>query len=112
MSTATTRTPFVIPIKNHLVHSNRNEFKQRVLDEIQRGQKVIIVDATEAKYIDSAGLGVIYSLCRSARLNGGQLAVAGLNEDMQNLFTMTRLAEVIPTADTVGSAIAKLGGEG
>lgn len=111
-TTTRTRTPFVIPIKGHLIHSNRREFKQRVLDELERGQKAIIVDATETKYIDSAGLGVLYALNRSARLTNAQLIVAGLNEDMQMLFEITRIGEVIATADTVGAAIAKLGGEG
>lgn len=74
MSTVTD-TPFVIPIKGHLIHSNRREFKQRVLDELERGRKAIIVD-----------------------------------DDVQTLFAITKLDEAIPIADTVGAAIARIGG--
>lgn len=109
MNTTTTRTPFIIPIKGHLIHSNRREFKLRVLDELERGQKAIVVDCTTAAYIDAAGLGVLVSLQRSARLNHARLIIAGLNEDVRALFAITKMDEVLPLADTVGAAIAKLG---
>lgn len=111
MSIATqSGTPLVVPIPSHLIHSNRREFKQRILDELERGRKHIVIDCTRAKYIDAAGLGVLFSLNKSALNSGAQFMLAGLNDDVRSLFAITKLEEVITIAETVGAAIAKLAG--
>lgn len=105
------RAPLVITIDPVLIHSNRRQFKQRVLDELAAGRKAIVIDCSKTQYIDAAGLGVLVSLYRSARLNSAQIVIANLNEDMRSLFETTQLDKSLTLADTVGAAIARLGGE-
>jgi len=42
-------------------------------------------------YIDSSGLGVLVSLSKKIREQGGELRLAGLNADLQTLFELTKL---------------------
>ena len=49
----------IVAIEGQLIVSNRQELKQRVLDEAETGARKILVDFERTGYIDSAGLGVL-----------------------------------------------------
>ena len=51
----------------------------------------MLIDFTQAGYIDSSGLGALVSLGKRIREQGGELRLAGLNEDLRTLFELTRL---------------------
>jgi anti-sigma B factor antagonist len=81
----------VVAVVGQLVVGNRQEFKQLVLDEIERGARRIVVDFNETGYVDSSGLGALVSLNKRLREAGGELRLASLNEDLRTLFELTRL---------------------
>jgi len=81
----------VVAVVGQLVVGNRQEFKQSVLDEVERGARRILVDFSETGYVDSSGLGALVSLNKRLREAGGELRLAALNEDMRTLFELTRL---------------------
>lgn len=81
----------VVAVIGQLVVGNRQEFKQSVLDEVERGARRILVDFSETGYVDSSGLGALVSLNKRLREAGGELRLAALNEDMRTLFELTRL---------------------
>jgi anti-sigma B factor antagonist len=84
-----------IGIKGHLLHGNRQEFKQLVLDQLERGERRFILDLRRCGYIDSAGLGVIVSLSKKIHDAQGTLATEGLNEDLVALFHLTKLDDFL-----------------
>lgn len=81
----------VVAVIGQLVVGNRQEFKQSVLDEVERGARRILVDFSETGYVDSSGLGALVSLNKRLREAGGELRLTALNEDMRTLFELTRL---------------------
>ncbi|MEP6763973.1 MAG: STAS domain-containing protein [Gemmatimonadaceae bacterium] len=81
----------VVAVVGQLVVGNRQEFKQTVLDEVEKGAKRILVDFAETGYVDSSGLGALVSLSKRLREAGGSLRLAALNEDLRTLFELTRL---------------------
>lgn len=81
----------VISVDGQLVVSNRQEFKQLVLDEVADGARIVIIDFSRTSYVDSSGLGALVSLGKRLRESGAELRLAGLNEDMVALFELTRL---------------------
>jgi anti-sigma B factor antagonist len=81
----------VVAVVGQLVVGNRQEFKQLVLDEIERGARHIVIDFSETGYVDSSGLGALVSLNKRLRETGGELRLAALNEDLRTLFELTRL---------------------
>jgi anti-anti-sigma factor len=70
-----------------------------------RGQPSLnILDLTDVPYMDSSGLGVIvrhYVRCKS---KGVRLIVAGADARVLDLFKMTKVDGLIPTAATVEEA--------
>jgi anti-sigma B factor antagonist len=80
-----------IGIEGQLVASNRQQLKQSIADELERGSRAFVIDFAETGYIDSAGLGVLVSLSKKIREAQGELRLANLNEDLKTLFELTRL---------------------
>lgn len=81
----------VVAVVGQLVVGNRQEFKQAVLDEVEKGVKRILIDFTETGYVDSSGLGALVSLSKRLRDAGGSVRLAALNDDLRTLFELTRL---------------------
>jgi anti-sigma B factor antagonist len=81
----------VVDVEGQLIVGNRQELKQKVLDEVERGERKFLVDFSRTGYIDSSGLGVLVSLSKRIRELDGELRLAGLNEDLQTLFELTKL---------------------
>jgi anti-sigma B factor antagonist len=90
----------VVDVEGQLIVGNRQELKQKVLDEVDRGERKFLVDFSRTGYIDSSGLGVLVSLSKKIRELGGELRLAGLNEDLQTLFELTKLDTLFRIAAT------------
>ena len=46
----------VVAVVGQLVVGNRQEFKQTVIDEVERGARRVLIDFTETGYVDSSDL--------------------------------------------------------
>jgi len=90
----------VVSVEGQLIVGNRQELKQKVLDEIERGERKFLVDFNQTGYIDSSGLGVLVSLSKKIREHGGELRLTNLNEDLKTLFELTKLDTLFQIADT------------
>ncbi len=99
------RGVLVVGVDGQLIVGNRQELKQRVLDAIDGGARKFVVDFTRTGYIDSSGLGVLVSLSKKIREQGGELRLAGLNEDLQTLFELTKLDTLFSITKTPEEAL-------
>jgi anti-sigma B factor antagonist len=81
----------VVAVEGQLIVGNRQELKQRVLDELERGERKFLVDFDKTGYIDSSGLGVLVSLSKRIRELNGDLRLSNLNDDLKTLFELTKL---------------------
>jgi anti-sigma B factor antagonist len=95
----------VVSVEGQLIVGNRQELKQKVLDEIERGERKFLVDFSQTGYIDSSGLGVLVSLSKKIREHGGELRLTNLNEDLKTLFELTKLDTLFQIAETRESAL-------
>lgn len=95
----------IVTVDGQLVVTNRQEFKQAILDGVEQGVKLVVVDFTTSGYIDSSGLGALVSLSRRLREAGGDLRLVGLNEDLRTLFELTRLDALFPLYTTRAEAL-------
>ena len=90
----------IVEVEGQLIVGNRQELKQRVLDECEAGARKVLVDFTRTGYIDSSGLGVLVSLAKRLREDGGELRLANLNDDLRTLFELTKLDTLFPISDS------------
>jgi anti-sigma B factor antagonist len=96
----------VVDEDGQLIVGNRQELKQKVLDELEGGERKFLIDFTNTGYIDSSGLGVLVSLSKKIREQGGELRLANLNEDLRTLFELTKLDTLFYIADSRDDALA------
>ena len=96
----------VVNVDGQLIVGNRHELKQKILDALQSGEKRFVIDFTRTGYIDSSGLGVLVSLSKKIREVGGDLRLAGLNEDLHTLFELTKLDTLFAIVDSTEDALA------
>jgi anti-sigma B factor antagonist len=96
----------VVGVDGQLIVGNRQELKQKVLDALDGNARKFVIDFSRTGYIDSSGLGVLVSLSKKIREQGGELRLAGLNEDIQTLFELTKLDTLFAIAKTPEEALA------
>jgi anti-sigma B factor antagonist len=90
----------VVDVEGQLIVGNRQELKQKILDELEHGARKFLVDFAQTGYIDSSGLGVHVSLSKRIRENSGELRLANLNDDLKTLFELTKLDTLFQIADS------------
>jgi anti-sigma B factor antagonist len=95
----------VVAVDGQLIVGNRQELKQRILDALEAGDRKFLVDFSRTGYIDSSGLGVLVSLSKKIRDQGGDLRLAGLNEDLKTLFELTKLDTLFGISDSPDEAL-------
>ena len=95
----------VVDVEGQLIVGNRSELKQKVLYELERGERKVLIDFSRTGYIDSSGLGVLVSLAKKIREQGGELRLANLNDDLKTLFELTKLDTLFQIADTKERAL-------
>ena len=98
----------VVAVDGQLIVGNRQELKQKVLEELENGERKFVVDFDQTGYIDSSGLGVLVSLSKKIREQGGELRLANLNEDLRTLFELTKLDTLFKIADSRSEALQGL----
>jgi len=93
MSVRTTRAgnTVVVSIEGQLIAGNRQQLRDVITLEIDRGALDFVIDFADTGYIDSAGLGALVSLSKRIREADGALRLVNLNDDLRTLFELTRL---------------------
>lgn len=97
----------VVDMNGELDMSNAIDFKNEVINEfVSKGELNIALDFQNMEYIDSSGLGVIVSLHKRCKLNGGRLAICSLNDTLMRLFKLTSLDKALNIYSNVDSLIS------
>ena len=81
------------------------EVKQRVMAPIVAGVEHVIVDLTQATFVDSSSLGVLIGAHRQLRSRGGRLIVACGDDAIVKTFRVTGLDGVFQLVDSVEAAL-------
>jgi anti-sigma B factor antagonist len=95
----------VVDVEGQLIVGNRQELKQKVLQELESGERKFLIDFQRTGYIDSSGLGVLVSLSKKIREQGGELRLANLNEDLRTLFELTKLDTLFQISNSRDEAL-------
>jgi len=84
---------------------NSGELKvemQRLFDE---GNKNLLIDLKEVRFIDSSGLGALVSGFKNATSHQGSLKLATLQPQVKSMFELTRLHRVFEIFSTTAEAL-------
>ena len=82
------------------------EFKERMVQVIEAGKNHVVVDLSNATFIDSTTLGVLVGGVKRLRPNGGALALVCSDQNIRKIFEITGLDRVFPIHDSRDEALA------
>lgn len=85
--------------------SNAEQFKQDILEDIHSGQQQIILSFAKVEYLDSSFLGALVATLKALLPLNGKLVLIGMNDDIINLFRLTRLDKIFILKDTLENAL-------
>lgn len=69
----------------------RNTFRT----QIEAGKKLYILDLSNVRYLDSAGLGELVASLKRVKEVGGELRICGVNQRVDDAFRVTQLVRVL-----------------
>lgn len=96
----------VIRFSGNLTGESRTGRIRDELNElIEAGKKEIVADLSEVQFMDSGGLGMLISGLTSMRNAGGDLRIAGADQSIIRLLTVTKLFTVFKTFPTLEEAV-------
>ncbi|MDX1414031.1 MAG: STAS domain-containing protein [Candidatus Promineifilaceae bacterium] len=79
---------WIISSSGRLDHSLNPQLEQSLNDLLNEKQNRLIVDLSHSNYINSGGLRCLVTAWRQAREQGGDLRICGLNNRMEEIFSL------------------------
>jgi anti-anti-sigma factor len=81
------------------------EFKQTLVNDIQRGFQKIVVDLSSCEFIDSTFLGSLVVSLKKLTGLGGDLRLVGFQPAVHSMFELTRMYRVFESFKSVDEAV-------
>ena len=97
----------VVTLDGRIVLGEESQaLRQKLKTLIAEGNKKIILNMDNIKYIDSAGLGILVAAHVSAKLQGASLILSNLGTKFQEILQITKLVRVFHVFNTEAAAVA------
>lgn len=90
--TKTVENRSVVVLDGELEMNNVSEVKKQILGF---DFKEMIIDFEKVTYLDSAGIGMLISLHKTALLKGGRLEIINVDSKIKKLFEMVGLTKIL-----------------
>ena len=100
---------YVISLSGEVDLYTAPEFKQQLLDVIEKGGKEVVVDFTNTTFIDSTTHGVLVGGVKRLRTNDGSLSLVCSDRNITKIFEITGLDKVFEIYATRDEAVSSLG---
>src|ERR1700683_433969 len=99
----------VISLEGKLLGEHTNApVMELIKQNIEAGNKKVLFNLSEMKFINSTGLGMLLTAVSKTRNAGGELALCSLPEQMKKLLQITKLESVFNQQPDEASALSFL----
>ena len=106
LSKKTINDILVIVIENKEANLSKSEqFKELILEEITNGARNLIISFKNVEYLDSSFLGALVAILKNLLPLNGKLVITEMNEDILNLFELTRLDKIFTLKPSVETSL-------
>lgn len=96
----------VISIQGELDLYVAGDLRDRLADVSDTRPSRLVLDLSGVTFVDSMGLGVLLGASKRVRAEGGELRIAGPNDDLRRLFEITLLDRVFEIDASRADALA------
>lgn len=100
----------IVDISGRIVLGEESGALREVVGDLLRmGQKEILFNLSDVRYIDSSGLGSLVSAFTSVRKQGGELKLLNLTNKVHDVMQITKLYTVFDIMDDEAVAVKSFG---
>ena len=96
----------IVAVAGYLDFDAAPALKRALVDCIEAGRRRVVVDLAEAGFIDSTAIGVLVGALKRLQESGGSLVVVCTNENVQNIFELVALDELVSLHGSRDDAIS------
>ncbi len=89
-----------VELVDTLSFTNTYKIKKHIFKHIDPDVKVLILNVSKVDFMDSAGIGLLISLLKKIKSNGGKLIIEYPKLGVQKLLEMTKLDELMEIKKT------------
>ncbi|SMC20114.1 anti-sigma B factor antagonist [Desulfacinum hydrothermale DSM 13146] len=86
-------------------------FKERSASWVEGDHRALVLDFAHVSFVDSSGLGSLVALFKHIKSKEGRLALCCLSQEIQGVFSITRLDRVIPVYEDRSRAVEEMKGQ-
>lgn len=93
---------WMVACQGRLDQSLNPQLEQSLSDLLASGHQRLIIDLSGASYVNSGGLRCLVTAWRQSRAQGGDLVLFGLNNRLEEIFSLVgfdRVFQIYPTLD-------------
>ncbi len=94
----------IVAVHGELDAGNVDNFKSIIVPMLSSPIKLLI-DLSDARFIDSSGLGAIISCQRHAAAAGGRIKLCGMSQQVRSAFELLRLHLILDIHATCADAL-------
>ena len=96
----------IVSVTGDLDLWNAPALEQRLRRCLDQGSQWVVVDLSEAAFLDSSGLGALTNSMRRIERKGGRLVVINTDDQMRRVFELTGLMRVLNVVPDRAHALA------
>ncbi len=98
----------VMTLKGEMLADDVDRFRKDAIERMNNGVRDFVIDMTNLNFVDSAGLETLLWLQDQSAEQLGQVRLSGLNDNLKQVMTMTRLAPRFDCHEDIDSAVKSL----
>jgi anti-sigma B factor antagonist len=96
----------IVAVSGDVDISTSPDLRQALATVVAAGNRIIVVDLSAVRFLDSTGLGVLVGAYTAVRNAGGRLTVVNNHTVVLKVLNVTALDEVLGVHPTVAEAVA------
>ncbi|MGC4768496.1 STAS domain-containing protein [Micromonospora sp. DT44] len=104
LATRRGRVGTVVEVAGDLDMSTTPRLRDGLLEAVESGAGVVVVDLAAVGFMDSSGLGALVIAYKAMRARDGWLRLAGAQPPVRKVLSITSVDRVIESFDTVEAA--------
>lgn len=98
----------VLTIKGRVDASNTSKLENVCNKLLSQKESKVLIDGTSIDFISSAGLRVLLKLAKEVKKYSGNLAIAHINDYVQQIFKISGFTELFPIYENVVEGLSHL----
>lgn len=84
----------VKPLVKSIEAANNCDFKSKLIELVDQGDVLMILNLSQVEFMDSSGLGNLISILKLLAHHQGNIALCALQEPIKKILSLTRLNQV------------------